>query len=74
MKEPNVSYSLQVAFHATAALRQYFRAHLVLHVANIRQRQLCVSPGKQVCQPFRISDLPASHTHPHQAVSDVMLL
>ena len=26
MKGPNVSYSLQVAFHATAALRQYFRA------------------------------------------------
>ena len=37
-----------MAFHATAALRQYFRAHLVLHVAAIRQRQAGHSPSKQV--------------------------
>lgn len=43
--------ALQVAFHATAALRQYFRAHLVLHVAAIRQRQLGHSPSKQVMRP-----------------------
>ena len=48
-------HALQVAFHATAAMRQYFRAHLVLHVAAIRQRQLGHSPSKQVLRPARLS-------------------
>lgn len=40
--------SHQVAFHASAALRQYFRTHLVLHVATLKRRYCGHAAVKQV--------------------------
>lgn len=52
----------QVAFHASAALRQYFRTHLVLHVAALKRRLLSQAGMKQVriSQRGDISSRPAS--------------
>lgn len=44
----------QVAFHASAALRQYFRTHLILHVAILKRRYCGHNAVKQVHETSRL--------------------
>jgi hypothetical protein len=51
----------QVAFHASAALRQYFRTHLVLHVAFLKRHHTGQTASKQVRVLQQLRSRPISH-------------